>query len=237
TSTVEDIGCSPELIRDHYGRGVIALWHDEVFFVAYAFGRFRGHTLASHGDFGEVITRMLQLCNFEVFRGGSSSGRSRRAPGVVGDMIEHMNRHTGVLYGITVDGSRGPAYRMKTGAMRVARACRAPVLVEKTWCRRYFRLRTWDRTIVPLPFNRIVHVYAGPFVPPPDAYDPTSFDSFCQMIQNELLEVTYFARTLIEDPSAPELLENFPVGWTQRTPRPPLRLPFREVLVDSPRAD
>ena len=33
-------------------------------------------TLASRGDFGELVTRMLELCDFEVFRGGSSSGRS-----------------------------------------------------------------------------------------------------------------------------------------------------------------
>jgi hypothetical protein len=227
TSRVEDVGCLPSQIRDHYGRGVVALWHDEVFFVAWAFGRWRPHTLASHGDFGELITRMLELCDFVVFRGGSSAGKSRRSPQVVKDMIEHMRSRPGVLYGITVDGSKGPRYVMKRGAVEIAVACEAPMLVEKTWCRRYFRLPTWDRTIVPLPFNHIVHVYAGPYVPLRDARRPEVFERFWKQIEAELERITRHARSLVEgshDDGSPGANEG----------APPLVRPFDPVVVDRP---
>lgn len=235
TSTVEDIGYyTPDRIRQAYGRGVFALWHDEVFFVAWAFGRFRPHTLASRGDFGEVIARMLELSGFEVFRGGSSVGKSRRSPEVIGEMVEHMNRTPGVLYGITVDGSKGPPYRLKSGAIRIARDCRAPLVVEKTWCRRYFRLGTWDRTIVPLPFNRIVHVFAGPYLPPRNAHDPEAFAAFRRTVEDALLDVTYYARTLVEGSDDPDLLRDYPPGWKPKSSPPTLVHPSAEVVIDPP---
>lgn len=192
TSRVEILGCNPHEVRAHYGKQVILLWHEEVFFVAWAFRQFRPSTLASRGDFGALVTRMLELCDFEVFRGGSSSGRSRNTPGVVRDMIEHMSSRSGVLYGITVDGSNGPRYRAKPGAAKIAALCRAPVLLEKTWCRRSFRLPTWDRTIVPLPFNHIVHVFAGPYLPPANVDEPRPFKSFARSLERELWRLTVF---------------------------------------------
>lgn len=207
TSRVEILGCDPHAIRAHYGKQVIALWHEEVFFVAWAFREFRPSTLASRGDFGELVTRMLELCDFEVFRGGSSSGRSRRSPEIVRDMAEHMNAHRGILYGITVDGSNGPRYRAKPGAAKIAALCRAPMLVEKTWCRRAIRLPTWDRTIVPLPFNHVVHVFAGPYLPPADVDRPRAFKEFARSIERELWRLTRSVIVRMEGPQAipPEL--------------------------------
>lgn len=237
TSRFEHLGCCPDIIRAHYGRGVYALWHDEVFFVAYAFRRWHGHTLASHGDFGEVITKMLRLCNFHVFRGGSSSGKSRRSAGVLEDMIDHMNSNQGVIYGITVDGSKGPAYRMKSGAIRISVACKAPIVVERTWCRRYFRLPTWDRSIIPLPFNRIVHVYAGPYLPPRDANEPGAFERFRRYVENELLGVSDYARVLIEGPGFARKGFEAPRGCEPNGRAPLLMRPFGAIAIDPPRVD
>ena len=49
TSRVEEVGCLPSLARENCGQGVYAIWHDEVFFVAWAFGKYHPHTLASRG--------------------------------------------------------------------------------------------------------------------------------------------------------------------------------------------
>ena len=70
-----------EISRKHDG-AVALLWHEEVFTVAYAYSRrlldVQAHTLASVGRSGEIITRMLELCGYVVFRGGSSGRASRR---------------------------------------------------------------------------------------------------------------------------------------------------------------
>ncbi len=186
TSRVVDCGIS----LGHYVKfeedGVVCvLWHEEVFSVAWAYREHTPHTLASLGDAGEVIARMLQLCGYVVLRGGSGA-KSRRRGQVLSEMIEHMRKTPRVLYGITVDGSNGPPYKLKRGAIVIARECKKPLLVVRTWARRNIRLPTWDRMAVPLPFN-VIHQYArGPFFVPEGADDPEVFEAFRRKIEDEL---------------------------------------------------
>ncbi len=166
TSKVEELGFTPDDMRRAHGGGIYCLWHDEVFFVAYSLGKWKGHTLASKGDLGELITRFLHMCGYVVFRGGSSTARRRRELGVLELMIECMNTEKDVVFGITCDGSKGPIYKMKSGSARLSVACQVPMGLQRTWCKRYIRINTWDRTVIPLPFNHIVSHYQGPFYPP-----------------------------------------------------------------------
>jgi lysophospholipid acyltransferase (LPLAT)-like uncharacterized protein len=115
---------------------------------------------------GEIITGIAERLGYVVFRGGSSSRRSRRSDRVIDDMIEHMKHESGVLYGVAVDGSQGPSYRLKRGALVIARECRKPILLARVWFARCVRLPTWDRLAVPLPFNRIYAHARGPYFVP-----------------------------------------------------------------------
>jgi lysophospholipid acyltransferase (LPLAT)-like uncharacterized protein len=198
TSRVEELGPNLAIARRELGRGVYAIWHDEVFFVAYAFGKYHPDTLASQGDSGSIIARMLEVCGYRVFRGGSSSGDQRRSAAIVRDMIALMKSEPGVIYGITTDGSKGPVYRMKKGAVHIAAKAGAPVFVLKTWCRRYVRLPTWDRTLLPLPFNHIVHVYKGPIPLRADLPEAERFEALCRDTERALCQVTAYARARTE---------------------------------------
>ena len=200
---------------ERYDRVVAVLWHQEVFSVAYNYRRFNGHTLASVSDFGEVISKMLTLCNFTVFRGGSGSKSRRKS--VLRELIEHMQTSPRVIYGLTVDGSRGPVYRVKPGCVAIARACRAPIVVVRTWYRRGITLPTWDRTQIPLPFNQKVTLAAGPYWIPPDA-DAATEEAFRRHVENELLELTYRSFLAINSRRRAKELWGFPPGWKPRWP-------------------
>jgi lysophospholipid acyltransferase (LPLAT)-like uncharacterized protein len=188
TSRVEDFGF-PGLaveILDAHGGFVGVLWHEEVFSVAWAWRGIHGHTLASPGDAGEVITRMLERGGFVVFRGGSSRRGSRRREGVLEDMIAHMKTTDRVPYGITVDGSRGPYHVLKRGAVVIARECRMPMVIARSWARRNLRLPTWDRMAIPLPFNHIRQYMRGPYWVPEGADDPQVFEEFRARLEADL---------------------------------------------------
>jgi lysophospholipid acyltransferase (LPLAT)-like uncharacterized protein len=234
TSRVETLGPHPHRMREMLGRGIYALWHDEVFFVAYSFKDYHGHTLASEGDAGAIITRMLELCNFTVFRGGSTSKKRRRdSSELVRAMVDHMKAGPGVIYGITTDGSTGPIYRMKDGALRIAVGSGAPLGVVKTWCKRYVRLRTWDRTLVPLPFNHIVHVFSGPIVPSQAAATPEGFDALRADVERQLCRVSAYARRITEGLPLPrEWIDQFPEHVREemtRAEEPVLFLPYAKT--------
>jgi lysophospholipid acyltransferase (LPLAT)-like uncharacterized protein len=194
---------------DRHDRAVCALWHEEVFTVAFNYRHFHGHTLASVSDFGEVISEMLRLCNFVVFRGGSGSKSRRRD--VLADLIEHMQTTPRVLYGLTVDGSQGPVYRLKPGAILIARACRAPLVLVRTHYTRGITLNTWDRTQIPLPFTRRLTLATGPYWIDPDA-DDAAVEALRVHLENELLELTARVAERLSGDHGPYW--GFPPGWT-----------------------
>jgi lysophospholipid acyltransferase (LPLAT)-like uncharacterized protein len=193
TSRIEGGEEFKELIRigERYDGAVALLWHEEVATVAFGYPYLgvRGHTLASLGESGELIARMLKLCGYVVFRGGSTSGNSRRREGTLLEMIEHMRSTREVVYGLTVDGSKGPAYRMKTGGIIIARECGRPIALARTWYKRCLRLPTWDRMAVPLPFNRIRYYLRGPIEVPPSAATPEGLERFRLQLENDLIDL------------------------------------------------
>ena len=155
-------------VLGRYNGALGLFWHEEVVAAPYAYYRMgiRGHTLINQSDIGDLITRVVERLEYVVFRGGSSSKRSRRNPRVLRDMTDHMNDTDKVFYGIAVDGSHGPAYRLKRGALLIARDCGKPILLGRVWFSRCIRLPTWDRMAIPLPFKRIDVYFRGPYFVP-----------------------------------------------------------------------
>jgi len=197
-----------QIAADHNG-AVGLLWHEEVMTVAYGYYYlgFRPHTLASLGESGELISRMLKRCGFVVFRGGSTSGHSRRREGALRDMIEHMRSTDLVIYGLTVDGSKGPPYRLKTGGVVIARDCQKPIVLARTWYKRLIRLPTWDRMALPLPFNVIRYYLRGPYRVPETLRDPVALQNFTVGLEDDLIDLALQSYSDMEQPPPADLVK------------------------------
>lgn len=214
TSTVDDQGHALYEAMARHDRMVNVLWHQEVFTVGWAYRQHTPHTLASTAHFGRIITRILERCGYQVFRGGSSKAKVRQRD-VLLSMVRHMQETEDVLYGITVDGSTGPAYQLKPGALLIAKACRAPIYLLRTWASRRITLSTWDRSAIPLPFGRITIFAQGPYWVPPDCKGE-ELERIRAHIEHELRELAVHAREVVDrlDPAPP--LAGFPPGWRRR---------------------
>jgi lysophospholipid acyltransferase (LPLAT)-like uncharacterized protein len=167
-----DRGHASDLVAQAAGGRTItlAILHQDVVAAPYLFRDLGVVTLASRGDAGEVISALLERCNFRVVRGGSSAGsRTRRSPtAAFRELVERASAGDGrgAIIAITPDGSRGPAGAVKAGIALLARTVGSDVYCLKIHARRARYLDTWDRTMIPLPFNDI-HVYLdGPIRPP-----------------------------------------------------------------------
>jgi lysophospholipid acyltransferase (LPLAT)-like uncharacterized protein len=192
TSRFEEEGVD-EMRRQIEGgsRFVALFWHEEVIGAPFAWSRYgiTLHTLINVSAIGDVVTRIAERCGFVVFRGGSSHRRSRRRAGIVRSMIDHMNETESVVYGIPVDGSTGPPYRLKRGALVIARECRVPIVLARVWYRRCLRLPSWDRVALPLPFNRAQLYVRGPYAPPdPDASRDES-ERLRKQLEDDLIDL------------------------------------------------
>ena len=142
-----------------------AVWHQDAIISPFCF---RGHdilTMVSHSSLGDVLMEIFRKCRFIAVRGGSSRG----GKGALSEIIEYINTHKGVLCGFAVDGSRGPARKAQIGLLLISQATGTPVYPMRSWAKRKLFAPTWDRTLIPLPFNRLVFMLGDPIHVPAEA--------------------------------------------------------------------
>ena len=144
-----------------------AFWHADLLLVqavACHLGlRKRGVVMISLSQTGELEARILKLFGYKVIR-GSHKKRGREA---LEEMTEALRQ--GAIAILAVDGPRGPAGKVKPGALYLARAGDAPLLCAGFRTSDEWRINTWDRTRVPKPFARCVFVIGEPVRVPKDA--------------------------------------------------------------------
>ena len=63
---------------------------------------------------------------------------------------------------LTPDGPKGPLHEFKPGAVMLAQLTGKPILPVSVAASHAFRLPTWDRFELPLPFSRVVIAYGEP---------------------------------------------------------------------------
>lgn len=141
-------------------RFIGALWHNRLLLLPFVLKKFlpqrKGAALISASRDGEWLAKIVHRFGFDVVR-GSSSRKGAEAMRLLSDVIK-----AGGDVVITPDGPRGPAYRPGGGIVYLAQLTGArvqPVNMEYSSC---WRLRSWDRFILPKPFSRVRVVFGQP---------------------------------------------------------------------------
>jgi hypothetical protein len=140
------------------GAAVLALWHGELLpLVWYHRGRDIAALISTHAD-GELIARIVQSLGYRPIRGSSSRGGTR----ALLDAVRELTGGRDVAF--TTDGPRGPRRVSAPGAGVAAARAGVPVVGMGCCVDRAWRLRSWDRFVVPKPFARIVVRYTPALV-------------------------------------------------------------------------
>jgi lysophospholipid acyltransferase (LPLAT)-like uncharacterized protein len=111
--------------------------------------------VSEHAD-GEIITRVIERFGFRTVRGSTFRGASRALLG----MIQEVERGSDVA--VTPDGPRGPAESFAPGALIVAQKTGAAIVLVGAGTRSAWRLRSWDRFLIPKAFARMKVIYSDP---------------------------------------------------------------------------
>ena len=173
---------------------ISAILHQDVIISAFLYQGRRIVSMVSTSQDGDRISQVAHKLGHDIVR-GSGAQRGRRA---LGEMIDYLESHEGVVAALTIDGSRGPVGVCKKGILHLAQQSGAPVVAIRTWSRRRLLLKTWDRTLIPLPFSRIVAVAGQPIHVPRDA-TPDEFEEARLRVESELRELTLRARSRAGD--------------------------------------
>ena len=127
---------------------VIGLWHRDLPACLAAFKYKNIAVLISQSRDGNRFAKLAQSLGYDVFRGSSSRGQSE---------IKHLLKalKNGNSAGMALDGPKGPALIAKPGTKWLAEKAEVPLVEIKVKYSRTFRLNSWDRTFIPLPFSKI----------------------------------------------------------------------------------
>jgi len=170
---------------DSKGENILgAAWHQDAVFGPFAFRNRNIMTMVSKGDPGEVIAPILKKIGYIPIRGGSSRGGSE----ALAEVLEYFRTHKRIFCALAADGSRGPFRKLKKGILVVAREAGAPVFPIRTWARWKIILPTWDRTLIPLPFNTLLYFCGKPVYVPPDA-DTETLEAKKKELEDNLMNL------------------------------------------------
>jgi lysophospholipid acyltransferase (LPLAT)-like uncharacterized protein len=140
------------------GRPVIyILWHSRILPLLYhRRGEGMALLISRHRD-GGYLAELSERWGYRVVRGSSKRG------GEVGLLGLVRALKSGGEVALTPDGPRGPAERMKPGALAAAQHANALVVPSGARASSAWWIRSWDRFCVPRPFAIVDIVYSAPF--------------------------------------------------------------------------
>jgi hypothetical protein len=140
---------------------IYALWHNRFFCVPPAWNRIcYGHrktvalTSASHD--GDMVARAMAVFGLGSVRGSSS----RRGVAALVGLKRALNEGLDIC--VTPDGPRGPRYKVQPGVIKLAESTGAPIIPIHVRFSSAWRLKTWDRFVIPRPFSRVEVTFAEP---------------------------------------------------------------------------
>ena len=142
------------------GNYIAALWHNRLLLISFVLKKFfpdrLGAGLISASRDGDLIADVTQRFGFDVVRGSSS----RMGASALLELGEVLASGRAVL--LPPDGPRGPAYELGPGIIFLAQKTGAPVVpinMEYSSC---WRVKSWDRFIIPRPFSRVRVIMGQP---------------------------------------------------------------------------
>lgn len=152
-----DVVGAERLARALEGGAVLpAYWHGQQLLpIRYLLGRadpgLRLGFLISPSVDGEVPAMLVGRFGGHAIRGSSNTTGAR----AMRDFYEAMTLH-GVSPAITPDGPTGPRRQCKPGALLLSQLSGRPIVPMSYASRRVWRLKSWDRFVLPVPFTRSV---------------------------------------------------------------------------------
>jgi lysophospholipid acyltransferase (LPLAT)-like uncharacterized protein len=163
---------------------IFALWHGHLLPLLW-FHRDEGVKvlISEHRD-GELVARAAESLGYGLIRGSSTHGANRALISLVREL------GAGHEIAITPDGPKGPAKTFAPGALVAAQRTDCPILPVAIAADRAWRLKSWDRFMIPKPFARITVAYGVPTkVAAKDARGAAAEGTRFEHLMNDALEL------------------------------------------------
>jgi lysophospholipid acyltransferase (LPLAT)-like uncharacterized protein len=153
---------------------IFAIWHNRLLMLPRVFDPSfptrQSFGLISASRDGDLIASFIERSGYGTIRGSSS----RKGMLALRQLVDTLAAGSNVL--LTPDGPRGPVYQASQGVIFLAQKSGAPIVPIHREYSSSWRLKSWDRFVVPRPFARLRAIFGPPIrVVPMD--DPAQFEA------------------------------------------------------------
>jgi hypothetical protein len=212
-------------------RYIYAFWHENMLLPAYHCGTPHVWVLVSRHADGELIAAVCRSLGFRLIRGSTTRGSIE----AVRQMLRAgQNAHLA----LTPDGPRGPRRKVQAGVIYLAAKAGLPVIAGGIGFQDPWRLRSWDRFVLPKPWRRATVVTSAPIRIPNDL-NRASVEHYRQLLEDTLCTVNLAAEHWAEQGGTAPAREHLGVAIEepgQTSWHPQLR-PHYEIVRNEKNAD
>ena len=135
---------------------IFALWHGHLLPLLWHHRDEGVKVLISEHRDGEMVARTAESLGYGLIRGSTTRGADRALISLVREL------QAGHEVAITPDGPKGPAGKFAPGALIAAQRSGSFILPVAASASRSWRLKSWDKFMIPKPFARVTVAYGPP---------------------------------------------------------------------------
>lgn len=140
----------------HKGQRVVyVLWHQNILSVLLSRIYENIGIVVSASFDGELIAAPAELLGYRAIRGSSS----KKGVSALKEMLQMIKSSS---IAITPDGPKGPAHKIKEGAVFLAYMAKLPIIPVVVKTNRKWQFNSWDHFILPKPFSLTEIHYLDP---------------------------------------------------------------------------
>ena len=140
---------------------IYALWHDQLLLSPFTWQtKNRIDILISKHKDGDIIADLIKYHGFNSIRGSTNNPNKEKEKNTISSIrkiIKTLKAYVSI--GITPDGPRGPRHKVSEGTINIARISNKKILPMALAYKEQWVLNTWDKFIIPKPFNKICIVW------------------------------------------------------------------------------
>ncbi|MDC3144402.1 lysophospholipid acyltransferase family protein [Pelagibacteraceae bacterium] len=171
---------------------IYALWHDQLLLSPLTWqSKKRIDILISKHRDGDMIADLIKFHGFNSIRGSTNNPNKEKEKNTLTSVRKILKSlKNNISIGITPDGPRGPRHKVGEGTINISRISNKKILPMSLACKKKWVLNTWDKFIVPKPFNEICIVWGEPLDP---QFDKIDISSQQHNLEKSLISITELA--------------------------------------------
>ena len=140
---------------------IFAIWHQNLFAGILAQTGHQHIVIVSKSKDAEPVAFTCKQLGHQVVRGSSRKGNvDKNGQAAKEEMIECLK--SGLPGAVTVDGPKGPAFKVKPGIIGMAKKSGAMLVPYVITPVSYWQFKSWDTFRLPKPFSKILVSYGEP---------------------------------------------------------------------------